>query len=215
VSVDSASEIFDPEIHAVDKDGNPSFNKDGSFRKKRKDAGKRGAGAAAPTARPASAAGKVLADQREHYKKSVSDFLAVPVTLASLADPVMGFAGSMVAPLWADALADLAMEQPRLAAALEGAGKLGAVGGVVGVGVLTLVQFGHLAGRVPANVAQMVGAKTRPEIEKIMEQRGIQMAAEAAERKRQDAEDAAMAAEIAEQLRAERAGTEHGYAAAV
>jgi hypothetical protein len=40
-----ADEIFDPEIHATDpKTGEPSLNKDGSFRKKRKDAGRKAPG---------------------------------------------------------------------------------------------------------------------------------------------------------------------------
>lgn len=208
-----SGEIFDPEIHATDKDGNPSVNKDGSFRKKRRDAG---GGAKASAARPQSAAGKAEADRREGYRKSVADTLAVPVTLVSLADPVMGFVGQEIAPLWADALADLAMEQPRLAAVLERAGGLGAVGGLVGVGLLTAVQFGYLAGKVPAHVASMFGAKSRPEIERLLEQRGVQLRAEAEERKRQDAEDAEAAARIAEMMEREReVPEEHGYAPAV
>lgn len=212
MSADSSGDIFDPEIHAVDKDGNPSFNKDGSFRKKRKDAGKRGAASAS---RPASAAGKAEHDQREKYRKSVNDAAAVPVTLVSLADPVMGYAAGMLAPMWAEALADMAMEQPRLAAALERAGGLGAAGALATVGALTVVQFGYLAGKVPPQIATMLGAKSREEIERILEQRGVQMRAEAKERARLDAEERAMADAWAAKQEAERAETGHGYAAAV
>ncbi|TFV29513.1 hypothetical protein E4K10_49955 [Streptomyces sp. T1317-0309] len=69
-----ADEIFDPEIHATDKDGNPSMNKDGSFRKKRKDAGNRGSRtASAPKAStPSGAAGAA----HERYRRNVEQFPA-------------------------------------------------------------------------------------------------------------------------------------------
>lgn len=201
------SEIFDPEIHATDKQGNPSLNKDGSFRKKRRDAAGRGGGRAAGP-RPASPAGRVLADQRAGYHKNVSDFLAIPVTIVSLADPVLGYAAGTIAPMWSEALADLAMEQPRLAAALERVGPVGAVGGVLAVGVLTFVQFGNLLGKVPDHLTTMMGGKTRAEIEQILEQRGVQLRAEAEERARREAEADALEAEM---VAAE--GAEHSYAA--
>lgn len=189
-----SDEIFDPEIHATDKDGNPSLNKDGSFRKKRKDAGggrRGGGGGSAPFAAAASGGGRRSGgDQRAKHHKAVSDFLQVPVTVASLVNPVYGYAAGMVAPMWADVLADLALVNPRLAAALEKAGGLGAAGGVAAVGLLTLAQFGVLAGKVPDSIGQMVGAKPRAEIEAILEQRGVQLRREAGERARQDAEDA-------------------------
>lgn len=168
-----SDEIFDPEIHAVDpKTGEPSLNKDGSFRKKRRDAGRRPAAAKASK----GASGSGPAAIRERYRRSVDQTLQIPVTLASLADPVIGFAASNLAPMWSEALADLAVENPRLAAALERAGNLGAVGGVITAAVLTGVQIGHLMGRVPAQMVKMVGGQTREEIEKILEQRGMQMA---------------------------------------
>jgi hypothetical protein len=201
-----SGEIFDPEIHAVDKNGEPSLNKDGSFRKKRKDAGK---GAAASAARPASPAGKAAADRREGYRKSVEGFAALPVTALSMADPVMGWAAGQLAPLWAEALADLAMEQPRLAVALERAGSLGAVGGLLGVGVLTVVQFGTLAGKVPDHVAAMVGAKSREDIERIIDQRATGLV-----RDRKAAEAEAEAAQRAA-ADAEHAAADHQYAEAV
>jgi hypothetical protein len=170
----STDEIFDPEIHAVDKDGNPSLNKDGSFRKKRKDAGgsRRGGGGRPRAASSAPKSG----DPRGRYHRAVSDVLALPVAGLSMADPVLGFAGSQVAPLWADALADLAVEQPRLAAVLERASGVGAVGGLLGVGLLTFAQFGNLMGKVPDHLVRMVGGKTRGEIEQILQQRGEQLA---------------------------------------
>lgn len=168
-----SDEIFDPEIHAVDRDGNPSLNKDGSFRKKRKDAGR----PAAP-ARTRTRSKSTAADPRGKYRKSVADFLAVPVAGLHMADPVLGYAAAEVVPRWSEALADLAVEQPRVAAGLEKLGSVGAVGGVLTVALLTGVQFGHLLGKVSPHVAQMMGCKSREDIEGILEQRGAQLAAQ-------------------------------------
>lgn len=173
--------VFDPEIHATDKDGNPSLNKDGSFRKKRKDAG---ASAAEAAGKPSSSRSRTRASsraagpgaQREKYRKSVSDFLALPVAGLSMADPVLGYAATEVAPAWSEALADLAVEQPRLAAVLERLGGVGAAGAVLTVGALTFVQFGTLLGKVPPHIGQMMGCKSREEIEAILEARGAAMA---------------------------------------
>lgn len=170
--------VFDPEIHATDKDGNPSLNKDGSFRKKRKDAG---ASASKPAAAPSRSRGSRTAGpgaQRAKYHKSVSDFLALPVAGLSMTDPVLGYAATEVAPMWSDVLADLAVEQPRLAAMLERLGGFGAAGAVLTVGALTFVQFGTLLGKVPPHVGKMMGCKSREEIEAILQARGEKLAAQ-------------------------------------
>jgi hypothetical protein len=166
-----SDEIFDPEIHATDpKTGEPSLNKDGGFRKKRRDAG--GARPAAP--RAAKTPG---GNGRAKHHAAVGNFLAIPVAGLGLVDPVMGFAAANLAPMWADALADLAVDNPRFAAMLEKAGGLGAAGAVVMVGVLTAVQFGHLMGKVPADMLRMMpGVQSREEIETILAQRGEQLA---------------------------------------
>lgn len=190
-----SGEIFDPEIHAADKDGNPSLNKDGSFRKKRRDAGQ----STTRTRSKSSSAGaaKATTDQRSRYVKAVSDTLVIPATLLSVVDPVDGFCAQQLTPMWADALADLAMEQPRLAAVLERAAGVGAVGGVLTLGLLTAVQFAHNHGRVPAQFARMVGGTPREEIETMLQQRGEQMARQSQQQAAQDAEDARMSAEYA------------------
>lgn len=205
-------EIFDPEIHAADKDGNPSLNKDGSFRKKRRDAGQ---STKAKGPAPVSSGGRVLADQRAGYVKAVHDVLDVAPPLLSLVDPVDGYCAAQLVDPWSEVIGDLAMEYPQLAAALERSKVAGPLLGVVGLGLLTVVQFGHNHGKVPEGLARMVGARPRSEVEQLLKQRGVQLAAEAEERKRQDAEDAEMAAEIAEQLKAERGGVTHEYADAV
>lgn len=169
-----SDEIFDPEIHATDKNGDPSLNKDGSFRKKRKDAG--GASTAGRSSTRTRTTKSSAGNPRDKYHKAVSEFLQVPVVGLGFADPVLGFAAAEVAPMWSNALADLAVDRPRLAAMLEKAGDVGAIGGVVGAAVVTFVQFGHLLGKVPANTAQSLGCRTRTEIETILEQRGAAMA---------------------------------------
>lgn len=165
-----ADEIFDPEIHATDpKTGEPSLNKDGSFRKKRKDAGAR------KTAAPKTSSGGGNST-RDRYKKNVDQFLGVPVTLLSIKDPVLGFAASELAPMWSEGLADLAVDYPQLAAALDRAGNLGSAAGLLGAALMTGVQIGNLMGKVPDHMAKMMGARTRPEIEQILQQRGVQLA---------------------------------------
>lgn len=175
--------VFDPEIHATDEDGNPKMNKDGTFRKKRKDAGRK---VSAP-----SAGSKAPSGARSRHHRAVTDALALPVAGLSLADPVLGFAAGSVAPMWADALADMAVDSPRLAAALEKVAGLGSAGGLITVAVVTGVQFGILLGKLPDQVAGMLpGVRTRAEIEAILDQRGAQMR-EVAETR------AAMAAQMA------------------
>lgn len=206
-----SDEIFDPEIHAVDKEGNPSLNKDGSFRKKRKDAG-----AAKLASSAAGASRKAPTDRRGKYHKNVTEVLQIPVTGLSLVDPVYGYAAGVVAPMWADVLADLAMVNPRLAAALEKAGQVGTMGNVVAVGLLTIAQFGVLAGKIPPDMGRMVGAKSREEIEQLLEQRGAQLAKRAAEEAAADAQDAAESAAYWAKVEAEkeaaRGGVTHEYA---
>lgn len=168
----STDEIFDPEIHAADKDGNPTFNKDGSFRKKRKDTGTRraarGAGGARKSAAPAGS-------QKEQYAKAWNNTLGVGVMIASFVDPVDGYCAGELSPLMADALADLAVDNPAMAALTERLAVGSAVGSVFAVGLLATAQFMHNHGKMPAHLATAVGAKPRSEIEKILEQRGVML----------------------------------------
>lgn len=202
-----SDEIFDPEIHSADKDGNPTLNKDGTFRKKRRDAGKTTKGPA-----PVSSGGKILADQRAGYVKAVHDVLEVVPPLLSMVDPVDGYCALGLVDPWSEVIGDLAMEYPQLAAALERSKVAGPLLGVVGLGLLTVVQFGHNHNKIPEGLARMVGARPRSEVEQLLRKRGVQLAAEAEERKRQDAEDQAMS--DAYVVREEDTGVAHEYAAA-
>jgi hypothetical protein len=186
VSTDSGGEIFDPEIHAVDKEGNPSLNKDGSFRKKRKDAGRK-----TSEPRPASAAGKAEHDRKAGYIKATAGVLQPLAAVMSLVDPVDGYCASQLVSPWSEVIGDLAMQYPQVAAAIEKAQVVGPLSGVIGVGLLTFMQFGHNHGKIPADMATMFGARPRAEIEQLLKQRGAQLAAEAEQRHRQEAEEQA------------------------
>lgn len=193
-------EIFDPEIHAVDKNGNPSLNKDGSYRKKRRDAAKKAADPA-----PASAEGKRAKDQREGYRKGVAGLLQIPASLLSLVDPVDGYCAAELVGPWSNVLADLAMDYPQLAAAIERAQVAGPLAGVIGVGLLTAAQFAHNHGKIPAHMAEMVGARPRAATERLLKQRGEQLQAEAEAQAQADAEAQRMSDEWAARHDAERA----------
>jgi hypothetical protein len=185
-----ADEIFDPEIHASDpKTGEPSLNKDGSFRKKRRDAGARKTAAPKPSGGSGNSA-------RERYRKNVDQVLGIPVTLLSIKDPVLGYACGELAPMWSAGLADLAMDYPQLAAALEKSGNLGSAGALLGAALLTGVQLGHLLGKVPAHMVKLMGGRTREEIEQILQQRGVELAEQSQRQAAEDAEDAAEAEAI-------------------
>lgn len=191
-------EIFDPEIHAVDKNGNPSLNKDGSFRKKRRDASKK-------EPAPASTEGKRAKDQRDGYARGVAGLLQIPASLLALVDPVDAYCAAELVNPWANVLADLAMDYPQLAAAIERAQVAGPVAGIIGVGLLTAAQFAHNHGKIPAHMAQMVGARPRVEIEQLLKQRGAELAAQAEAQAQADAEAQRMSDEWAARHDAERA----------
>lgn len=178
----SSEEIFDPEIHSTDKDGNPTLNKDGSFRKKRRDAGK---STRSSSTRSKSSSGGAKVDDRERYAKGVRDFLAIPTMGLAIADPVDGYCAAELSPLFADAVAGVAVENPQLAAVCEKLAAGGAIGNLVGVTLLIGVQFGHNHGLIPENIARMAGATPRRAIEQLLKQRGEQLAERAPEAPRE------------------------------
>lgn len=202
----TAGEIFDPEIHATDRKGNPSMNKDGSFRKKRKDSTRAKAHPLTEVGPPAPS-GKE-GDRRARYAKAVGDFLTIPTMLVSLADPVDGYCAAQISPMFADAVAGVAMENPRLAAVCDKLAGGGAVAQLAGVALLAFAQFGSNHGVVPEHLAKMAGAKPRAEIEQILTQRGEFLAKQAKEQAAED-ERIRVAQAEAQEVR------EHVYADAV
>lgn len=200
-----SDDVFDPEIHAVDKDGNPSLNKDGSFRKKRRDS--RGGNPSKKSATSGVSGGS----QRERYRAGVAGVLQIPAAILSMVDPVDGYCAAQYVGPMSEAVADLAVENPQVAAAVERMAQAGPLGAVLSVGIMAAVQFAHNHGKVPASMAKALGATPREEIERTLQARGEQIVSEAEKRKREDAEDRA-ASESVQRVRAE--GVSHDYAAA-
>lgn len=147
---------FDPAVHATDKEGNPIVNRNGSFRKKRSDAGKKG-GASAK-----SAAGS----PRAKYREGVAGLMQIPCAVISLVDPVDGFCVAQHTAPISDALADLAVERPEFAAALDRVMAIGPYGALVGAVFGLGIQLAHNHGIVPEAMAKSMGATPKKEIER-------------------------------------------------
>jgi len=148
--------IFDPTVHAADKDGNPITNRDGSFRKKRSDAGKKGGG----SAKSASAG-----SPRARYAEGVAGLMQIPAGIIAFVDPVDGFCISQHTPHIAGALADLAVERPEMAAALDRVMAIGPYGALVGAVFGLGIQLAHNHGMVPEAMAKSMGATPKRDIE--------------------------------------------------
>lgn len=152
------SDIFDPEVHAVDKDGNPSLNKDGSFRKKRRDAGR----SVGPRAKSSGGG----SSQRQRYAEGVAGLLQIPAMVLSFVDPVDGFCVAHHAPPISGAVADLAVERPEVAAALDKVLAVGPYGALIGAVLPLVVQLAHNHGAVPEPMAKAMGATPKKDIER-------------------------------------------------
>ena len=168
------SDIFDPEIHAVDKDGNPSLNKDGSFRKKRRDAGN--SRSSAPRAKSSGGS------QRQRYAEGVAGLLQIPAMALSFVDPVDGFCVAHHTPTISSAVADLAVERPEVAAALDRVLAVGPYGALIGAVLPLAVQIMHNHGMVPEPMAKAMGATPKKDIERHLKLVSSQSAEEAEER---------------------------------
>lgn len=177
---DASGEIFDPELHASKPDGTPALKTDGTFRKKRKDAGGARAGAASASTRskssnPTAGMPKALAEQHAKHVRAVRDAAGMPLMALSFASPVDAYCLSELVDPFATALATVAQDTPQLAAMLDklgGAGGWTTVAAIVGLGV---VQVMHNHDRIPEHIARMVGAKPKREVEAILEARGRAM----------------------------------------
>jgi hypothetical protein len=205
---DSNGDVFDPELHASKPNGEPAVKVDGTFRKKRRDAGGRRASVTSSSTRTKSTAPagmpRALAEQRTRHIKGVKNAAAGLLMPLSFVSPVDAFTLSDLVDPFAEAVADYAPENDKVSVALD---KLSAGGGLftvlslIGLGV---VQVMHNHGQIPENIARMVGAKPVSETHKIMAQRQEAMEREAVARAAQDAADARAAAEWAAEQGAER-----------
>lgn len=180
---DAAGDVFDTELHATKPDGTPALKTDGTFRKKRRDAGQGRVGASSTRARTKTSASstagvpRALQEQRARHAKGIKDAAGVPLMALSFVSPVDAYTLSDLVDPFAEALAAVAQDTPQLAAVLDklgGAGGWTTVAAIVGLGV---VQVMHNHDRVPEHIARMVGAKPKREVEAILEQRAAAMRA--------------------------------------
>lgn len=176
---DAQGEIFDPELHASKPDGSPALKTDGTFRKKRRDAGTRNRTAASARTKtpPAPPAGvpRALKEQHARHQKGIKDAFAVPLMVAGFVSPIDAFTLEPLVDPFADALATVAQDNPQLAAAFD---KLGGAGGwtaVCAIGALAVVQVMHNHDKVPEHIARMVGAQPKSHVVALMEQRAQQL----------------------------------------
>lgn len=198
---DSAGDVFDPELHAAKPNGEPAVKTDGTFRKKRRDAGgRRAAGATRTTTRTtrtssSSGVPKALAEQHARHVKGVQNMAAGLLLPLSFVSPVDAFTLSDHVPMLAEALADYAPENPQVAATLD---KLSAGGGlftVLSVVSVMALQVTHNHGVIPEHMARMVGVKPLSETRKLMQQRADAMEREAEAQRAYDEETRRMAAQ--------------------
>lgn len=185
-----SADIFDPEIHAADKDGNPSLNKDGSFRKKRRDAGSR-----PNAARPKAFGGS---SQHRRYEEGVQGLFQIPAMALAFVSPVDGFCVAQHTPPIAKAVADLAVDRPEVAAALDRVLAVGPYGALIGAILPLAVQLMHNHDMVPESMAKAMGATPKKDVERHLKVVSDEAVLEAERRAAQDAEDRLLSAEYEE-----------------
>lgn len=149
--------IFDPEVHATGKDGSPTLNRDGSFRKKRRDAG---AGKVRSTKAPSNAT------QHRRYEEGVQGLFQIPAMALSFVNPVDGFCVAHHTPSIAKAVADLAVERPEVASALDRVLAVGPYGALIGAVIPLAIQLMHNHDMVPESMAKSMGATPKKDIER-------------------------------------------------
>ncbi len=158
---------FDPAIHATDKEGNPRFNKDGSLRKRRSDAGAR-------SSAPKTA--KAPNNAHKRYFDGVSGLMQIASAGVAMASPVDGFCVAQHTPPIANAVADLAVDRPEVAAALDKILAVGPYGALIGAVLPLVVQIAHNHNRVPEEMAKALGATPKSLIENHLRSEAEKMA---------------------------------------
>lgn len=154
-----SDDLFDPEVHATDRKGNPITNKNGSFRKKRADAG------FSKNTSPRTSK-TTNGSQKKRYVEGVSGIFQIVAAGVSLVDPVDGFCVAQQTPPIADAIGDLAVERPEIAAALDRIMAVGPYGALIGAVLPLAIQIAHNHNKVPEPVARAMGAHPKKDIER-------------------------------------------------
>lgn len=195
-ATDAAGDIFDPEIHAAKPNGEPSVRTDGTFRKKRRDAGGRSARRTSTTTRSKSTAAptgmpKAMQEQHAKHVKGIKDASALPMTALGFISPIDAYTLTDLVDPFANAVATVAQDTPQLAAVLDKLGGAGGWGTVVALVGLATLQVMHNHDRIPEHVARIAGVKPKSETIRILEQRGAALAAQA--QQQQEYADAAAA----------------------
>lgn len=197
---DAVGEIFDPELHATKPNGEPALKTDGSFRKKRRDAGRRTStptSARTKTTAPPAGAPRALKEQHSKHVQGIKDALGVPLMIGTFVSPIDAYTLQDLVDPFANALATVAQDDPKLAAALDKAGGMGGWTSILAIFSLGVVQVMHNHDKVPEHIARMVGAKPKSETLALMNQRAAQMRAAQEAQQQMDAEDRAFHEEMA------------------
>jgi hypothetical protein len=83
-----------------------------------------------------------------------------------MVDTVDGFCVAQHTPPIADAVADLAVERPEVAAALDKIMAVGPYGALIGAVLPLAIQIAHNHNKVPEPMARAMGAHSRQDIER-------------------------------------------------
>lgn len=190
---DQSGEVFDAELHASKPDGSPALKTDGTFRKKRRDAGgARSSSSASRSTRsrstPSAPAGvpRALKEQHQRHVKAIKDAAGIGLLIGGFASPIDAYTLEPLVDPFADALATVAQDNPQLAAAFDKLGGAGGMTTVLAIVGLATVQVLHNHDKIPEHVARMAGVKPKSEALAQMGAHAEQIKAAAAQRAAED-----------------------------
>lgn len=149
-------ETFDPIIHAANEDGTPKLTKDGAFAKKRgrKPGSTSSAGGSMPRK---SAKAKAPAGSVDYRPGILGMFQMIALPLAFKA-PADAYAVGIHAEPIAEALNQLSLDRPEVAAVLEKILQVGPYGLLISALVPFGVQLMHNHNVIPEQMAVQMGA---------------------------------------------------------
>lgn len=158
---DSNGDVFDPEIHAVNEDGAPRFNKDGSYAKKR---GRKKGSASSDNVRSMPRKSQKKAVTGTDYRPGIVGLFQLVSVPLSFTSPLDAWAVGAHSPSIADALNDLAKQRPEVAAVLERVLQVGPYGALIGAVLPLGIQILTNHSRLPDEAAESLGAIPREKL---------------------------------------------------
>lgn len=170
-----ADEVFDPEVHAANPDGSPKLKADGTFARRR---GPRKGAAPSPTRRATKASPK-----QPDYRPGLNNMFQMVAIPLSFKAPLDALAVTHHAPPIAEALNDLAHEQPQVAAVLDRVLAVGPYTALFAAVTPLVLQILHNHDVLPEQVAAPMGVTPKRQIE-------AELAAHAAAMQQAQASDA-------------------------